>query len=266
MAPPSRNPSPRRLLNGALEVTARPWPHVPTTAHLIFSAGIFSAASASSEHSNSGAVLTPDMVAGWVPILRGMGFSAARTGAVGPDVASCLTVAGFVPVQELTLLSVDLPATGNAAQALPRDEQLARLRFMHGRRFQEVLDIDNRAFGTTWSLDAATLRDALGATGRSALWVARPARQPARGFVVVGATGNAGYVQRLAVHPGHQRHGTASHLLSRAHEWLVAAGCRTAVVNTEPTNTAALGLYRRFGYVPLSYGLQVLELDLTGAP
>jgi ribosomal protein S18 acetylase RimI-like enzyme len=125
--------------------------------------------------------------------------------------------------------------------------------------------VDEQAFGADWSLDAATLREAMRATGRSSVWVNMDGQGSVTGFVVVGATGTTGYVQRLAVQPAHQGHGAGSALLDAAHRWLEQVGCRSAVVNTEPTNAPALALYRRFGYVPLSYGLQVLELDLAGA-
>ena len=81
----------------------------------------------------------------------------------------------------------------------------------------------------------------------------------ATGFVLAGATAGSGFVQRLAVDPAHRREGTAARLLGQAHRWLSLRGCSTSVVNTETTNGAALGLYRAFGYVPLPYGLRVLE-------
>lgn len=237
----------------------RPWPHSPHVAHLVFSGG-----HEVLPDGLQGAPGVPDVpsVRAWIPGLLNMGYRSVRTGAVAPDLAERLQEAGFATVQNLTLLSTTLPAPPVTTVDPTRREVISRLWRTGGRRLQESLRVDNLAFGAEWSFDASTLRDAVGATGHCVFLVASEPRQPVHGFVVAGATGSTGYVQRLAVDPARRRVGTASRLLHRAHAWMTRRGCRTSVVNTEDSNHAALALYRGFGYEPLPYGLRVLELAL----
>jgi ribosomal protein S18 acetylase RimI-like enzyme len=126
-----------------------------------------------------------------------------------------------------------------------------------------ILSLDEESFGREWCLDRASLLDAYRATQRAALLEVRSAdRHSALGFILVGRTGTAGFIQRLAVHPSVRRSGLASILLAAGTQWLFGHGARIMAVNTEDTNVAALGLYERHGFQPMPYGLFVMEREL----
>ena len=204
----------------------------------------------------------PETVDEWLRTLVTWGYRSVRTGALGPEMAGTLRSAGFEPIQDLLLMSIDLTAHPLPA---PSREAIRALRTWPrpGRRTVEsVLGVDAASFDPVWSLDSSSFAEARQATARSRLFVSTENGETV-GFVLAGATGSGGYIQRLAVLPAHRRHGHAVALLAAAHAWLRGKGCSTAVVNTETTNDSAIGLYRRLGYAALPYGLQVLERPLT---
>lgn len=204
-----------------------------------------------------------DVISRWLDVVRAMGFASVRTGAVGPGITRRLGALGFAGVQDLELLSTDL-ATMPAVPTVPASAAGARrIRMVTRRRMDAILAVDRRSFPRGWHMDSAMFRDARRATAHNALWAAHVGRDTV-GFVLAGRTAATGYVQRLAVDPSHRRNGCALALLTAAHAWMRSSGCSVAMVNTEPSNAPALGLYRRFGYVALPYRLQVLECDLTG--
>lgn len=198
-----------------------------------------------------------DVISRWLGEVREMGFASVRTGAVGPGITRRLSALGFAGVQDLELLSTDLTTVPASAAGARRIRMVTRC------RMDAMLAVDRRSFPAGWNMDAAMFRDARRATAHSALWVAHVGSDTV-GFVLAGRTAANGYVQRLAVDPSRRRNGCALALLAAAHAWMRGSGCSVAMVNTEPSNTPALGLYRRFGYVALPYRLQVLECDLTG--
>ena len=66
----------------------------------------------------------------------------------------------------------------------------------------------------------------------------------------------------LYVLPGSRRQGTAAALVTAVREAALAAGATRLSLVTEPDNQAALGLYRRLGFIPVE-GLTSLSLDLA---
>lgn len=246
-------------------MAVRPWPGTrPGTAP---SAGLLASLTFSGAHDEADSLPEDTVVGRWLSEIRAMGYAGVRTGAVGPGIAGRLAVHGFATVQELELLSADLTSVP-PAPSLPL--RTLRHRVVTPRLARDVLAVDRRSFPTGWHMDSLMFRDARRATSHSALHTARISTGPDTdtgtdtvGFVLAGRTARTGYVQRLAVDPGHRRRGVAFALLAAAHSWLRAAACATALVNTEPTNLPALALYRRFGYATLPYRLQVLECDLS---
>jgi ribosomal protein S18 acetylase RimI-like enzyme len=66
---------------------------------------------------------------------------------------------------------------------------------------------------------------------------------------MAGYDGHRGWVNYLAVAPGHRSRGHARALMARI-EWLLrAAGCPKLNLQVRTSNEAALGFYRRLGYV-----------------
>ena len=242
------------LSTGPLTVLARPWPNDPGRAYLLISGG----------HSDSVGPPERATVNEWLHTLAMWGYRSVRTGALNSELASGLAAVGFSTVQDLVLMSTDLSARHHS----PPESDPGRVRHLRTwprparAGLDRILDIDRHSFGPDWALDADTFREARTATGRSRILVSEMERRTV-GFVLAGATGHDGYIQRLAVLPDSRRAGHAARLLAHAHHWLHHAGCSVAYVNTERTNDAAMALYLQMGYAPLPYGLQVLERPLT---
>ena len=131
-----------------------------------------------------------------------------------------------------------------------------------------VLALDGLAFDDFWALDARGLDDAIRATPVSRFRVRRSPDGDATGstgviaYAVTGRAGGRGYVQRLAVHPDHQRQGLGAALVADALGWLRRGGASQALVNTQERNTGALSLYLACGFELEPTGLTVLTRTL----
>ena len=82
-------------------------------------------------------------------------------------------------------------------------------------------------------------------------------------YSVTGRAADRGYIQRLAVHPDHQRLGIGTALVADSLRWLRRSGARLALVNTQERNAGALSLYVECGFSPEPAGLTVLERLIT---
>ena len=185
-----------------------------------------------------------------------------RTGALFPAAAARFADAGFVTIDTLALLRVELAGTHHVAPP-----GTARLRSRH---HHDAALVDRAAFGDNWGNDAA-----------------RPRRHPARhadppstgplrapcpgesgkrrrlvGFAISGAAGGQGYLQRLAVLPEHQREGHGRALAVDALAWMRRRRLSHGVVNTAVTNEPALALYESLGFRRLPEQLLVMQLDV----
>ena len=68
------------------------------------------------------------------------------------------------------------------------------------------------------------------------------------GSVMVGYEGHRGWVNYLAVHPGHQRQGLGRLLMDEAERRLRELGCAKVNLQIRTSNGAAAEFYRRIGY------------------
>lgn len=68
------------------------------------------------------------------------------------------------------------------------------------------------------------------------------------GSVMVGYEGHRGWVNYLAVHPGHQRQGLGRLLMDEAERRLRELGCAKVNLQIRTSNEAAAEFYRRIGY------------------
>ena len=121
-----------------------------------------------------------------------------------------------------------------------------------------VLDIDRRAFDDFWRFDETSLREARSATPGSKFAVIVE-HGKVLGYAVTGRAGTRGYLQRLAVDPGHGGKGIGTDLIMDSFDWAFQRGVQRMMVNTQERNQRALGLYRHLGFEPEPDGLVVLE-------
>jgi ribosomal protein S18 acetylase RimI-like enzyme len=142
-----------------------------------------------------------------------------------------------------------------------RHSPARRTRRARRRDHPAVLAIDRAAFVPFWQLDQSTLAEALTATHSTRFRVVDGAGGRVAGYAVCGRSAARGYVQRLAVEPGHQHQGLGTALLLDGLRWLARRRARDVLVNTQEGNQRSLRLYLRTGFELEPGGLAVLRLD-----
>ncbi len=186
---------------------------------------------------------------------------AIRTSALFPGPRERFGEAGYVVSDRLVLLErpIDRIEPIRTLVRRPPDTGV-RLRRMRRRDLHHAVRIDGAAFPAGWSNTTATLTDIATATPRHRSRLATIDDTPA-GFVITGAAGPVGYLQRLAVDPAFQRRGVGIELVHDALAWLQRRGATTALVNTGVDNVPALGLYRATGFHHRRDELVVMERE-----
>jgi ribosomal protein S18 acetylase RimI-like enzyme len=185
--------------------------------------------------------------------LTEQGYGAIITPALAPAEQRPFLLAGFETHEHLHLLAHDL-------MEMPPFERGATRRARRGEK-GDVLVVDDAAFSLFWRLDRAGLQEALDAVPLTRFRVSTAGGRIA-GYAITGTAGRQGYLQRLAVHPDHQRGGRGLTLVGDALRWVRRRGAGRAVVNTQLGNEAALSLYTRAGFRTQPGGLAVLRRAL----
>jgi len=202
---------------------------------------------------------TPAAVQRAVDDLGATGYRSAITGALAvPDQLPFLQ-SGFEVHERLHLLV-------RTIDPLP-ESRPAHLRGGRHADRSRVLEVDGAAFPAFWRLDAAGLADALAATPSARFRVAvdKKSGRGIVGYAVTGRAGPRGYLQRLAVEPGHQRAGIGGALVVDGLRWLRRWGAKEVLVNTQEGNDPAVRLYESLGFHLRPEGLAVLRLAIGDA-
>lgn len=233
------------LATAAAQARIGTWPHEPDVGHLVLT-----------DHEM---VPGHDDVRAWLTTARERGLRGVRTGALFPSSTGAFLAAGFVEIDSLRLLRLDLPAEPAGRSRRAMAARRGPTRRLSTSRLAEAATIDERAFGRPWCNDVASLDAIRAATPhhRSRMVVEDGA---VAGFAICGRAGTRGYVQRLAVDPPARRRGVARDLVTDGLAWMRRHRVRTALVNTGTGNDAALALYESFDFEPQGE-LKVLELS-----
>ena len=192
--------------------------------------------------------------------LSSQGYTGVITPALAPAEQRPFLLAGFEPHERLHLLAHDL-------LELPPFQRGATRR-AHRADKRAVLAVDRAAFSPFWQLDRGGLQEALEAVPVTRFRVSTAAKGATAvksnvvGYAIAGAAARQGYLQRLAVDPGHQHEGRGLALVADALRWMRRRGVGRAVVNTQLGNKAALSLYTRAGFRVQPAGLAVLRRAL----
>ncbi len=191
----------------------------------------------------------PAAVLQCVAVLGRRGVVEVVTGALTPREQTGFLAAGFEVRERLHLLALDL---GPLAPPPPG------VRTRRARRPDRAgaLGLDRLCFEDFWQLDDTSLEEALSATANSRFRVVGD--DEAIGYAITGRAGRHGYLQRLAVHPGHRGRGVATALVLDGLRWARRHGVSRAVVNTQESNVAAVRLYEGLGFRRQPDGLAVL--------
>lgn len=185
-------------------------------------------------------------------VLTAKGYRGALTAALTMGEQEAFLTAGFHVRERLHLLRHPL-------RDLP-DPPARRLRRAYPFDHVRVLEVDGLAFDGFWRFDRQGLADARTATPASRFRVADDTG--VAGYAITGRAGSIGYLQRLAVHPEHQRRGIGAALVADALWWVKRRGATSLLVNTQESNTVALALYEHMGFLREEHGLAVLECAL----
>jgi len=201
-----------------------------------------------------GAPAATDAVRRCCTVLGERGYETAITAALGPAESRGFIEAGFEVRERLHLLAHDL----HDVAPVPTSE------LRRGRRADRpaALVVDGRSFDAFWRLDDSGFEEALGATPSSRFRVATR-DDGVVGYAISGRAGSRGFLQRLAVDPGHQRRGLGQALALDSLRWLKRRGVDRAMVNTQEHNNGALSLYQHLGFRLQPGGLAVLQTTLT---
>lgn len=197
-------------------------------------------------------------VDGCVAELARLGYRGALTSALSAPEQVPFFEAGFGVHERLHLLRHHL------APLPPLTPPPPGTRLRRGSWFdrRQVLAVDGASFDPFWRFDERGLDEARAATPSSRLRVA--VDRSVVGYAVTGRAGRVGYLQRLAVLPGHQGRGLGTALVVDALGWARRRGVESVLVNTQEGNDAALALYLRLGFELEPTGLAVLERSLAG--
>jgi [ribosomal protein S18]-alanine N-acetyltransferase len=95
-----------------------------------------------------------------------------------------------------------------------------------------------------WSVNAI-----VESVGNGVGWVAEQDGQIS-GFLIGRAVSDEFEILNMAVRPEHRRRGIASQLVRVAVEWSSSAGASSAHLEVRASNTAAISIYARHGFVP----------------
>lgn len=120
-----------------------------------------------------------------------------------------------------------------------------------------LVAIDDRAFVPEWRVGRLGLAEAMEATPGGATLLAYE-EGALIAFCIVGELAGTSYLQRLAVDPRYSGKGVGRDLVRAAFGWARRRGARTMLLNTQPDNHAAAGLYQSEGFRRLPSPLWVL--------
>lgn len=124
---------------------------------------------------------------------------------------------------------------------------------------KSMLEIDTAAFPEFWQFDHVALVESTKATSKSSVFAIQDGDEGIAGFAVVGYGHAISYLQRVAVTPTWQGQGMGRSLVRAAARSARRHGSRAILLNTQFSNTAALGLYESEGYTQLPESLAVLR-------
>ncbi|MBS1848716.1 MAG: GNAT family N-acetyltransferase [Actinobacteria bacterium] len=210
----------------------------------------------------------PDAIVAVLGRLAERGVMRVLTAALDENAIAPFAAAGFHLHEELCVLRLDLDTTDARAAAPTAATGTTSFSLRRGRPRRElsrVAEIDERAFGPGRAVDGSGLATIIAATParRFRVVTTHGMRACDAAYAVSGCAGTFGYIQRVAVDPTFRRCGHGRALVTDALGWFRRRGVCTALVNTQPTNTAGCNLYRSVGFVPTSDRLAVWAWDRT---
>ncbi|MGI0492244.1 ribosomal protein S18-alanine N-acetyltransferase [Alkalinema pantanalense CENA528] len=142
-----------------------------------------------------------------------------------------------------------------AEQPLDRDLSLGltlELQVATPELLPEIIDLDRRCFGKLWTSDQYQREID---SPNSDLWILRPVGDPRGlgtdplvGYGCLWSIVDEAHITILAVHPNYRGQGLGQRLLWALLKSAVARGLTRSTLEVRVSNTAAIGLYKKFGF------------------
>ena len=126
--------------------------------------------------------------------------------------------------------------------------------------WRALVTIDDLAFERFWRMTQAGLVEAMRATPRATVLIARVDDHLA-GYAVVGTQMTVSFLQRVAVVPSFAGQGIGGSLVRASAMWASRRGARALVLNVRPENVRARRLYEREGFHSRDTHLHLLRYE-----
>ncbi len=176
--------------------------------------------------------------------------------ALYPDTTRVWRAAGYEPHAELDIME----------RALIRDDLAespdhgGSLVAVGSPRWDEVVEVDRRAFDGFWRMGADGLTEAMVATPSAVFFEWRVDGELVA-YALTGSQLTTSFLQRVAVAGDEAGHGIGTELINACLRWATSKGAQRMVLNVRPENVGAKGLYARLGFSDTGKSLQVLRFD-----
>ncbi|MDH5506070.1 MAG: ribosomal protein S18-alanine N-acetyltransferase [Anaerolineae bacterium] len=135
----------------------------------------------------------------------------------------------------------------------PSPATMLAIRQMRLEDLEQVMEIEERVFPTPWSMNS--YRFELTENQASRLWVCQASTTQQEnliaGMIVVWLLVDEAHIGTIAVDLPFRRQGIACRLLHTALQACVGEGAISASLEVRQHNSAAQGLYHRFGFRPV---------------
>ena len=182
-------------------------------------------------------------------------YSEIFTSPLTPEEKSQFLEFGYMVEETLILMkrSFDIPLQ-------TQDRKKLSTHKLRKKDLDGILKIDHASFDSFWQFDENAFLNAKKATPYARLRVVKKNNQIA-GYAITGAGIKEGFIQRLAIFPDHQNGGFGTLLLNDGLDWLHRKGVSNVWVNTQPTNLAAINLYKKLKFEISKDELSVLRFS-----
>lgn len=185
-------------------------------------------------------------------LLAPMGSGMVYSPALYPSTTKVWISAGFTRFRLLDVMELPL-----GADLRPPDHLIEPT---GAPDWKALVTIDDLAFDGFWRMTEAGLLEAMRATPRATVLIARIDDQLA-GYALVGSQMTVSFLQRVAVAPSFTGLGVGGSLVRASAIWASRRGARALVLNVRPENERARRLYEREGFQDRETQLHLLRYE-----